>query len=153
MSIGLIFILTWSKKQTIFRWNYDTDNADETDDLAFLKNPPVKAESLLYSLDQAAGGINVNANKTNFTCFKQEDLSNFSGKLLKLVDRSRPSATISTELMSTYSKRRLDRLVIIWKSDLSDKIKQYFFQVRAVVIYGYATWTLTKRIEKKLYGS
>ena len=46
------------------------ENADYADDLALLTNTPTKAESLLYSLQQAAGGTGhyVNTNKTDFMC-------------------------------------------------------------------------------------
>ena len=49
----------------------------------------------------------------------------------------------------------IDRLTIIWKSDLSDKIKRNFFQaaVLSILLYRCTTWTLTKRIEKKLDGN
>ena len=44
-----------------------------------------------------------------------------------------------------------NRLLFIWKSDLTDKIKRSFFQsaVRSILLYGCTTWTLTKRIERK----
>ena len=47
------------------------------------------------------------------------------------------------------------RLSIIWKSDLTDKMKRSFFQaaVVSILLYGYTTWTLTKRLEKKLDGN
>ena len=46
----------------------------------------------------------------------------------------------------------IDRLSVIWKSDLTDKMKRSFFQAAVVLIllYGCTTWTLTKRMEKKL---
>ena len=46
----------------------------------------------------------------------------------------------------------LHRLSIIWKSDLTDKMKRSFFQaaVTSILLYGCTTWTLTKRLEKKL---
>ena len=49
----------------------------------------------------------------------------------------------------------MDRLFIIWKSDLTDKLKGDFFQVVAVsvLLYGNTTWTLAKRLEYKLDGS
>ena len=49
----------------------------------------------------------------------------------------------------------IDRLPIIWKSDLSDKIKWGFFQAVAKLglLYGYTTGTLMKIMEKKLDGS
>ena len=50
--------------------------------------------------------------------------------------------------------RRLEAL-IIWKSDLTDKMKCSFFQaaVMSILLYGCTTWTLTKRLEKKLDGN
>ena len=44
------------------------------------------------------------------------------------------------------------RLSIIWKSDLTDKMKRSFFQaaVVSILLYGCTTWTLTKQLEKKL---
>ena len=46
----------------------------------------------------------------------------------------------------------IDTLLIIWKSDLTDKMKRSFFQaaVVSILLYGCTTWTLTKRLEKKL---
>ena len=46
-------------------------------------------------------------------------------------------------------------LSIIWKSDLTDKMKRSFFQAAVVLIllYGCTTWTLTKRLKKKLDGN
>ena len=48
-------------------------DADYADDIAFPANLPALAESLLQSLEQAAGGIDphVNADKTEFMCFNQ----------------------------------------------------------------------------------
>ena len=44
---------------------------------------------------------------------------------------------------------------LIWKSDLTDKMKRSFFQaaVTSILLYGCTTWTLTKRLEKKLDGN
>ena len=49
----------------------------------------------------------------------------------------------------------MDKLAIIWKSDLTDKMKRSFFQaaVTSILLYGGTTWTLTKRLEKKLDGN
>ena len=46
----------------------------------------------------------------------------------------------------------INRLSVIWKSNLSDKIKLNIFQGAfvSILLYGCTTWTLTKRIEKKL---
>ena len=49
----------------------------------------------------------------------------------------------------------IDCLSIIWKSDLTDKMKRSFFQaaVVSILLYGGTTWTLAKRLEKKLDGN
>ena len=46
-------------------------------------------------------------------------------------------------------------LSVIWKSDLTDNMKRSFFQaaVMSILLYGCTTWTLTKRMEKKLDGN
>ncbi len=62
----------------------------------------------------------------------------------KDMDRQRAKAWIA-----------IDKLSVIWKSDLTDKMKRNFFQaaVVSILLYGCTTWTLTKRLEKKLDGN
>ena len=49
----------------------------------------------------------------------------------------------------------IDRLSIIWKSDLTNKMKRSLSQavVVSILLYGCTTWTLTKRLDKKLKGN
>ena len=44
--------------------------------------------------------------------------------------------------------------MVIWKLDLTDKIKRSFFQaaVMSILLYGCTTWTLAKHMEKMLEG-
>ena len=60
-----------------------------------------------------------------------------------------------TRQTSTRDLQDIDRLSVIWKSDLTDKMKRSFFQAAVVsmLLYGCTTWTLTKRMEKKLDGN
>ena len=60
---------------------------------------------------------------------------------------------IDTRLTKAWTA--IDRLSIIWKSVVTDKMKRSFFQAAVVSIlpYGCTTWTLTKRLEKKLDGN
>ena len=46
----------------------------------------------------------------------------------------------------------IDWLSVVWKSDLTDKMKRSFFQaaVISILLYGCTTWTLTKLMEKKV---
>ena len=57
--------------------------------------------------------------------------------------------------MLTKAWTAINRLSIIWKSDLTDKMKRSFFQaaVTSILLYGCTTWTQTKRLEKKLDGN
>ena len=95
-------------------------------------------------------------------CFNQtDDISTLGGSSLKLLDKfthegSNVSSTeknIDTRL--TKASRAIDRLSLIWKSDLTDKMKRSFVQaaVMSVLLYGCTTWTLTIRMVKKLYGN
>ena len=60
---------------------------------------------------------------------------------------------IDTRLTKAWTA--INRLSIIWKSDLTDRMKRSFFQaaVTSILLYGCTTWTLTKRLEKKLDGN
>ena len=134
--------------------------ADYADDIAILANTPNQAETLLHSLERAAAGISlhVNAHKMEYMCYNQtDDISTLDGTSLKLVDKftylgSSVSSTekdIDTRLTKAWTV--VDRLSIIWKSDLTDKMKRSFFRaaVVSILLYGCTTWTLTKRLEKK----
>ena len=139
-------------------------DAGYADDIALLANTPNQAETQLHSLERAATciGLHFNAHKTEFICFNQKgDISTLDGTSLKLVDKftclgSSVSSTkkdIDTRLTKAWTAS--DRLSIIWKSNLTDKMKRSFFQaaVVSILLYGCTTWTLTKRLEKKLDGN
>ena len=132
----------------------DTDYAD---DAAVLANTPNQAETLLHNLEQAAAGIglHVNAHKTEYMCFNQTgDISTLDRTSLKLVDKFTylGSSVSSTEkdidMHLTNAWTAINKLSIIWKSDLTDKMKRSFFQAAVLSILLY--WTLTKWLEKKL---
>ena len=136
-------------------------DADYANDIGILANTSIQAETVLHSLEQAAVsiGLHVNAHKTEYICLNETgDISALDGTSLKLVDKftylgSSVSSTekdINTRLTKAWTA--IDKLSIIWKSDLTDKMKRSFFQAAVVpiVLYGCTTWTLTKRLEKKL---
>ena len=105
-------------------------DADYADDIALLANTPNQAETLLHSLERAAAGIGLYGSSVSST---EKD--------------------IDTRLTKAWTA--IDRLSIIWKSDLTDKMKRSFFQaaVVSILLYGCTTWTLTKRLKKKLDGN
>ena len=137
----------------------DTDYAD---DLVLLANTPNQAETLLHSLERAAAGIDlhVNVHKTEYMCYNQTgNITTLDGASLRLVDKftylgSTVSSTkndIDTRLTKAWTA--IDRLSIIWKSDLTDEMKRSFFQavVVSILLYGCTTWTLTKRKEEETW--
>ena len=65
------------------------------------------------------------------------------------------SSISSTDTRLTKAWTAIDRLLIIWKSDLTDKMKRSLFQaaVVSILLYGCTTWTLTKLLKKKLDGN
>ena len=106
------------------------------DDLKLLKNTNVSAEFRLDSRKQPTGGIGlyVNANKTDNICLKKKrTISNLNGKIPKLIDRF---TYLDSNISSTESDfniciikawTTIGILAILWKSDLTDKIKGYSF--------------------------
>ena len=126
-------------------------NVDSADDIALLANAPTQAETLLHSLERVVAGINfhVNARKTEYMCFNQTvNISTVNGSALKLVNNFTylGSSVLSTEINinTRQAKAQIayDRLLVIWKSDLTDKIKRSFFQATVVSIlqYGCTRW-------------
>ena len=84
-------------------------------------------------------------------------LLTLNGSSLKLIDKfiyigssvSSTETDINTRQANAWTAN--DNLSVIWTSDLTDKIKRSFFKAAVILIllYGFTTWTLTKRMEKK----
>ena len=122
-------------------------DGDYADDIAILANTPNQAERILHSLERAAAGIRlyVNAHKTEYMCYNQTgDITTLDGASLKLVDKftylgssdSSNEKDIDTRLTNAWTA--IDRLSIIWKSDLTDKMKRSFFQVLYTYLHVHA---------------
>ena len=137
--------------------------AEYADDIALLANTPTQAETRLHNLERAAAsiGLHVNADKTKYMCFNQTgDTYTLKGRPLKQMDKftylgSSVSSTkkdINMQLAKAWTA--IDRLLLIWKSDLTNKIKQFFQRtVVSILQYRCTTWTLNKRMGKKLDGN
>ena len=121
--------LSWRRKEAITDANY-------ADDIVILANIPVQAETLLHTLEWAAAGIglHVNSHKTEYMCFNQTgNISTLGGSSLKLVDKftylgssvSSNEKDIDTWLTKAWTA--INKLSVIWKSDLTDKMKRSFF--------------------------
>ena len=92
-------------------------------------------------------------------CFNlRGDISTLNGSSLKLVDKftylgSSVSSTeidINRQLAKAWTA--INRLSVIWKSDLNDKMKHNFIQAAlvSILLCGCTSWMLTECMEKKL---
>ena len=83
-----------------------------------------------------------------YLCLYWSDKFTYLGSSVESTEKD-----IETRLAKAWTA--INRLSIIWKSDLTDKMKRSFFQaaVTSILLYGCTTWTLTKRLEKKLDGN
>ena len=114
-------------------------DANYADDIALLANTPAQAETLPHSLECAAAGIDldVNAHKTEYMCFNQRgDISTQNSNSLKLVDKFTylGSSVLSTKtdinMRLAKAWTAINRLSVIWKSDLTDKMKCNLFKLQ-----------------------
>ena len=117
----------------------------------------------LHTLEQATAGIgfHVNAHKTEYMFFNQTgNIFTLGSSFLKLVDNfiHQGSSVSSTEkdidMQLTKAWTAIDRLLVIWKSDLTNKMKcSLSLAVVSILLYGCSTWMLTKCMEKRLDGN
>ena len=107
-------------------------DADYGEDIAILANSPAQAETLLHSLERAAEGIglHVNAHKMKYMCFNETgDISTLGGRSLNRVDKftytgkSTSSNEKDIDTWLTKAWTAIDRLSVIWKSELTDEVK------------------------------
>ena len=92
-------------------------------------------ESLLHSLERAVDGISlhINTDQTDFMYFNQRgDISTLNGRSLKLVDKFFYFGNTDSSTENDINRRlekawtAINKLSVMWKSDLSDKIKHIF---------------------------
>ena len=133
-------------------------DADNADDIAILANTPAQAETLLHSLERDAApiGLHVNAHKTKYMCFDQTgDISTLGS--LKLVDKftyqgsSVSSTEVDIDAQLAKAWTAIASLLVIWKSDLTDKMKRSFFQAAVVSNLLSAIW-MHYMEANKMYG-
>ena len=92
-------------------------------------------------------------------CFnRRNDISALISSSWKLMDMFTYlgwiASPIEKDINTRLAKARtaIPRQSVTWKSSLADEMKHSFFYaaVGSILLYGCTTWTLTKRIEKKL---
>ena len=143
---------------------------DFADDIALLSNEIEQARELLHQveIECAKVGLGLNAKKTKsmyintdvepITTITGTDISQAltdSGDqdfqyLGAWCDKSRDMQT-----RKAMAWQALNKMVKIWKSDLANTLKLRYFRaaVETILLYGCATWSLTKAEEKSLDGT
>ena len=115
-------------------------DADSADNTALLANTLTQSESLLYRLQESPGKISVhiNGDKIEYMFLNQEgNMLTLNGGSIKLEDKfTYLDGSVSSTKIDFYMRlvkawTSIDRLSIIWKSHLSDKIR---FPFQAVVV-------------------
>ena len=138
-------------------------DADYSDDLALLANKCCDAEKMLHLLEYAAEkiGLKINAKKTEYIVYNHQGaIKTTKDQQLKSVDNfvylGSNIASTQTDVEARIAKAWsiINKLSIIWKSNLSEKLKRNFFRATAgsVLLYDSTTWTLTKNMESKIDG-
>ena len=111
-------------------------------------------------MERAAAGLGlyVNAHKTEYMCYNQTgDISTLDGTPLKLVDKftylgsciASTEKDIDTRLTQAWTA--INRLLIIWKSDLADKMKRSFFDTAIWMHYMDSNKTAGEEARRQLH--
>ena len=132
----------WKKKEAEDTLHKQSDT-DYTDDIVLLANIPTQPEILQHDLKRAAAciGLNVNALKIEYMCLNQRgDIFTLNISSLKLVNKftdlessvSSTETSINMQLAKEWTA--VDRLSVIRKPNLTEKIKRSLFQAAVVSI-------------------
>ena len=129
--------------------DYDLPKETVTAIMMLYKNTKLKVRSPDGDTDffDIVTGV-LQEDKTEFMCFNQRsDVSTLNGRSLKLMDKftyqgssvSSSENDINMQLAKEWTA--IDRLSVIWKLDLSNRIKRSFFHAAVVsqLLYGCTT--------------
>ena len=140
----------------------DTDFAD---DIALISGSLFNAQNLLSSLESAAKcvGLHFNESKTEYinkTGDLTTHLKTLSGYILKCKEDYNYLGSFISSSEKDFNVRKgmawsaCNKLHKIWTSKLNVSIKIKLFKtlIEPILLYGCETWTLSKRMEKRLDG-
>ena len=142
---------------------------DFADDIVLISNEIHQAQLLLCQVEleckKVGLGLNVKKTKSMFFNVDVSLLSTVAGEIVKqsltesgeqdfkyLGSWSEQDRDINTRKALAW--KALNQMDKIWKSELLDALKLRFFRatVEAILLYGSATWSLSKSEEKRLDG-
>ena len=142
----------------------DTDFAD---DIALISHSLEHAQDLLQSLEQASNGVGLYLNETKTECLSRvltnADLvvKTLGGASLKMVEDYVYLGSFISSSEKDFNTRKgmawsaCNDMHKIWTSQLPRRIKIEIFRatVEPILLYGSETWTLSRKLEKRLDGT
>ena len=142
----------------------DTDFAN---DIALLSQSLEHAQDLLQSLEQAANGVGLYLNETKTECMNRCNSNNshpvktLNGTSLKQVeDYKYLGAYISSSEKDFVTRNGMawsacNDMHKIWSSQLPNNLKVKIFRatIEPILLYGSETWTLSRKLERRLDGT
>ena len=135
------------------------------DDLALISHTINDAETLLHTLEEAASiiGLICNEDKTEYmsTSSAHIDFKSKNGATLKKVDDFKYLGSYIADSQKDFGVRKAlawkacNKLERIWKSKLDSQLKVRIFKsvVEPILLYGSETWTISRKLEKRLDGT
>ena len=142
----------------------DTDFAD---DIALLSQSLEHAQDLLQSLEQASNGVGLYLNETKTEYINKCLLDNnhpvktLNGTSLKQVDDYKYLGSYISSSEKDFTTRKgmawsaCNDMHNIWSSQLTNEFKMKIFRatVEPILLYGSETWTLSRKLERRLDGT
>ena len=123
------------------------------------------AQEMLQKVKLKAGGVGLmaNAKKTKVMAFNQSvppQIKTCDGSTLEVVTEFTYLGSLVSSSFEDIKRRialawaAVNKLSTIWKSTLSRqfKVKLFSSTVESILLYGCETWTITKKIEKRIDG-
>ena len=135
------------------------------DDLALISHTINDAEALLHTLEEAASiiGLICNEDKIEYmsTSSAHIDFKSKNGATLKKVDDFKYLGSYIADSQKDFGVRKAlawkacNKLERIWKSKLHSQLKVRIFKsvVEPILLYGSETWTISRKLEKRLDGT
>ena len=134
-----------------------------TDDLALIFHIIKDAESLLTQEAASIIGLIFSEDKTEYmsTSSAHIDFNSKNGATLKKVDDFKYLGSYIADSQKDFGVRKAlawkacNKLERIWKSKLHSQLKVRIFKsvVEPILLYGSETWTISRKLEKRLDGT
>ena len=151
------------KRSSRYPAEFLTD-ADFADDIALISHSLEHTQDLLQSLEQTSNGVGLYLNKTKTKCMNRclsnnnNPVKTLNGTSLKQVEDYKYLGSYISSSDKDFNTRKgmawsaCNDMHNIWSSRLTNdfKIKIFSATVEPILFYGSETWTLSRKLERRL---